>query len=428
MNKRRRAIMAVVGSAMAIFWPGALVFGYAGVMGPFWQQLFHVGKGSIGNSMFFLLSSLGIFMFLVGKWQKKIGTRAMIMIGTLICSLSVVVAAFATNLTMIYLWAFLSGTGSCFIYSPTLTTVQMWWPERRGLVTGIVNLFFGISAAIMSPLFSYMLKNMGYQSMNILVAVLVLIVGIFSAQFTEEPEPVKISAADNESMASIVGAPRLKEKAYLTVGQAVRTRSFWFLWLVWAFQGSAGIGMITLAVNFGLFKGFSMDEALFILIAFNLMSGLSRIISGYVSDIVGRNVTMSLNFFAAGVAYLLLTGAQNLIVIALLVAIIGFAFGTLFAVSAPLVTDCFGLKHFGAIFGLIFTAYGFIAGLLGPSLSGYLIDLNENNFTLVFAYLGVFSLLSAVLIRFAVPLVSIQGADFGGKYAFNSGLIKAKSE
>lgn len=403
MNKRTKAIMAVVGSAIAIFWPGALIFGYTGVMGPYWQQSFDVGKGAIGNSLFFVLSSLGIFMFLVGKWQEKVGTKAMITIGTIICSLSVVVAAFATNLTMIYLWAFLNGTGSCFIYTPCLTTVQRWWPERRGLVTGIVNLSFGISAAIMSPLFSYLLKTMGYQSMNILVAVLVLIVGIISARFTEVPERIKTSTTDNEPIASKVAAPQLQQKVSLTVKEALRTRNFWLLWLVWAFQGAAGIGMVTLSVNFGLSKGFSMDEAVFILIAFNLMSGLSRIITGYVSDHIGRNVTMSFTFFAAGVAYFFLTGAQNLIAIAILVAVIGFAFGTLFAVSAPLVTDCFGLNHFGAIFGLIFTAYGFIAGVLGPSLSGYLIDLNEGNFSPVFIYLGVFCLLSGVLIRFAAP-------------------------
>ncbi len=123
--------------------------------------------------------------------------------------------------------------------------------------------------------------------------------------------------------------------------------------------------MVTLSVNFGLSRGFSIEDAVFVLIAFNVMSGLSRIISGYISNIIGRNVTMSITFFAAGVAYFLLPVVHNLTVIAVLVAVVGFAFGTLFAVSAPLVTDCFGLKHFGAIFGLIFTAYGFIAGVLG---------------------------------------------------------------
>ena len=260
----------------------------------------------------------------------------------------------------------------------------------------------------MSPLFSSMLKTMGYQSMNILAAVLVLILGIISAQFIEMPERVKLNTEDSEPGSSAVIVSQLTQKVSLTVGQAVRTKSFWLLWLVWAFQGAACIAMVTLSVNFGLSKGFSMNEAVFILIAFNLMSGFSRLITGYTSDIVGRNVTMSITFFAAGAAYFFLTGTQNLMVIALLVAVIGFAFGTLFAVSAPLITDFFGLKHFGAIYGLVFTAYGFISGILGPSLSGYLIDMNKGNYTPVFTYLGVFCLFSGALIRFAVPAVQIQ--------------------
>jgi OFA family oxalate/formate antiporter-like MFS transporter len=86
-----------------------------------------------------------------------------------------------------------------------------------------------------------------------------------------------------------------------------------------------------------------------------------------------------------------------------LAAVIGFAFGTLFAVSAPLAVDCFGLEHFGAIFGLIFTAYGFVSGAIGPSLGGYILDVSEGNFIVVFTYLGVFCVLSGCFIRFVSP-------------------------
>ena len=58
-----------------------------------------------------------------------------------------------------------------------------------------------------------------------------------------------------------------------------------------------------------------------------------------------------------------------------------------FAVSAPLATDCFGMTHFGAIFGLVFMAYGFVAGPLGPWLSGHVLDSTQGNFQVVFTYL-----------------------------------------
>ena len=112
---------------------------------------------------------------------------------------------------------------------------------------------------------------------------------------------------------------------------------------------------------------------------------------------------MSLTFLTAGGAYFLLPHVSILIVLASLAAIIGFAFGTLFAVSAPLTVDCFGLKHFGAIFGLVFTAYGFVSGILGPSLSGYLLDITKGNFFIVFTCLGMFCVLSGIFIRFVTP-------------------------
>jgi OFA family oxalate/formate antiporter-like MFS transporter len=86
-------------------------------------------------------------------------------------------------------------------------------------------------------------------------------------------------------------------------------------------------------------------------------------------------------------------------VCSILAAFVGLSHGTLFTVSAPLVYDCFGFKHFGAIFGLVFTAYGFISGLLGPTLSGYLLDITGGDFFIVFLYLGVFCVLSGAGIR-----------------------------
>jgi OFA family oxalate/formate antiporter-like MFS transporter len=124
---------------------------------------------------------------------------------------------------------------------------------------------------------------------------------------------------------------------------------------------------------------------------------------GYYSDRAGRAITMSTVFLAAGCAYFLLPHTNELILASLSVAVIGFGFGTLFAVSGPLAADCFGLEHFGAIFGLILTGYGFVAGLLGPALSGYIIDVTHGNFVIVFSYFGVFSVISGTIIRFVTP-------------------------
>ena len=65
-----KAILAVLGSSVAIFWPGALTFGFPGVMAQVWQDMFHVGRGATGITIFFMLAAVGVFMFLVGRWQE----------------------------------------------------------------------------------------------------------------------------------------------------------------------------------------------------------------------------------------------------------------------------------------------------------------------------------------------------------------------
>jgi MFS transporter, OFA family, oxalate/formate antiporter len=124
--------------------------------------------------------------------------------------------------------------------------------------------------------------------------------------------------------------------------------------------------------------------------------------TGFLSDIVGRNLTLSLTFFAAACAYLFPPHTSALGIAAFLVAVIGFSFGTMFSVSAPLVSDCFGLKHSGPIFGLVFSAYGFLAGILGPSSGGYLLDVTGDDSLPVFIYLGIFCILCGFSIRMVV--------------------------
>jgi len=397
MTDIKRGILAIVGASLAIFCSGGFIFGFPGVMASYWQDLFQVGKGAIGNMLFFLLAAVGFFMFFVGRWQEKHGTRPMITIGVILTGLDMFLIAHATNLFWLYLWAFIMGTASCFLYIPGLTTAQRWFPARRGLVAGIVNFTFGVAAAVMAPLFGLLLNSLGYALMNYALGIVTLLIGVIAAQFTEGPQLGLPRSSTPSESAALHGLPSL------TVNESLKTSSFWFLWITWALLGAAGIAMVTLSTSFGLSRGFNLESAVILLTAFNAANGSARLITGFLSDIVGRNFTMSAAFIAAGAAYFLLPYSHSLAFMATLAAVIGFAFGTLFGVSAPLATDCFGLEHFGAIFGLVFTAYGFISGIIGPSLAGYILDVTNGNFLAVFAYLGVFCFLSGILIRFVVP-------------------------
>ena len=402
----KKALLAVLGSCIAIFWPGALTFGFPGVMAPLWQEMFHVGRAATGLTIFFMLAAVGAFMFLVGRWQERWGLRRMIALGVILTALASFVVSQAGSIYTVYIWAFLNGTASCFVYVPALTLVQWCYPHKRGLVAGTVSMVFGLAAAIMSPLFAKMLSAFGYEAMNLAVAFLTLSIGLLGAYFARAPPEWENAA----SVRRAVGTSATKQTAEifhsaksLTVKESLQTKSFWLLWITWTLAGAAGVSMTLLATGYGLFLGFPLPSAILILTAFNLSNGMSRLISGILSDRFGRNQVMSLVFLAAALAYFVLPWAEGLGACALLAGVVGFSLGTLFSVSAPLVADCFGLEHFGAIFGLTFAAYGFVAGPLGPTLYGYLLDVTGDNFFLVFMYLGIFCLLAGWCIRQVVP-------------------------
>ena len=378
-------------SCVAIFWPGALAFGFPGVLASHWVAAFGASRGEIGQIIFFMLAGVGSTVYLAGRGQERWGAGRMVALGALVGGAANLSLPLASNMAMVYAWSVLNGASQACIYIPALTVVQRWFPQRRGLATGLVSMVFALGAAATAPVFSWALARFGAQALCLGLALAAMLMDLAMAPLMRFPTAIPPAQGQ--------GAPGPS----LRVGQAARSLSFWALWLTWALAGAAGIAMVTLSTSFGLARGLGLASAVLILTSFNLTSGLSRLLTGWLSDIVGRNLMMAATFAAAGVAYLFLDQVDGLWAWAALAAVVGFAFGTLFSVSAPLASDCFGLEHFGAIFGLVFTAYGFISGALGPWLAGHLLDLSDGNFALVFAYLGGFLLVSAGLILLVRP-------------------------
>jgi OFA family oxalate/formate antiporter-like MFS transporter len=373
--------------------PGALVFGFPGVMGDYWQTSFQVSRAAVGQILFYVLVTAGFMMFVTGSLQEKIGHGRVIAAGTVLCAAGTFLLGYAENMKWVYLWAVLIGAASALVYLPALTVAQIWHPGRRGFVSGLVSMFFGISGAFMAPVFTLMFHAVGYQKMTLILSGASLALGLGAACFIRAPSvPLSDTAA-----------PDLSEGIAIALGRSIRTKSFWNLWLTYAFVGAGGISMVPFSTQFGLAKGLTGTEAVLILMSFNLTNGLSRLLSGMLSDVIGRKAVMCSAFASAGAAYLLFPYVTGIPAWSVLAAMIGFAFGTLFAVSAPFIADCFGMAHFGSIFGLIFTGYGFFSGALGPWLGGYILDITQGDFQRVFIYLGGLMLISALLVLITTP-------------------------
>ncbi|MDA3790691.1 MAG: MFS transporter [Desulfobacula sp.] len=383
LNKK---IILILG-CLTIFFPGAFVFGFPGVMAQEWQTLFHVNKAQIGRLMFFILAGTGFSMILAGKLQEKIAGHFIIFIGSLGCGLAMFFVGQATAIEHVYIWAFIEGFFCGFVYIPCLTIFQKMFLDHRGLATGVFNLTFGGAAAVMSPLFTYLLVSKGYVFTSNFAGIISIFLGSSLALFVRIP-PRQEREKDQGK----------QQLASLSVKKILRMHSFWFLWCVWALAGAAGVSLIVLSSSFGVYLGYGITQYVYILTCFNILNGLGRLVCGRLSDHYSKQNILMTIFLMASVAYFLMPWFTHLYVISFLACFIGLAFGGLFTVSAPLVTEVFGLENFGIVFGMVFTAYGFFAGFLGPWLSGMILDITGSNFTIVFSLFAVFYLVSSMLI------------------------------
>ena len=382
-------IKKILGCGLSIFWGGVIAFGYAGVMSAYWQETFHVGSAETGLIVTFMLLALAVAMFISGHVHAKVGMSKCILIGTAFYALAFTILLTAKSIYWVYAWGFVANLGCSFIYGPGLTTVQKACPEKKGLVSGILNLIFGVSAAIMSPILNALLEAKGYMFVNLFVIGMIMITNLIASFLLHTVEHAETSVG--------VATKKNNGSEDLTVKEALKTKQFWLIWLVWAFMGAAGISMISLSKSYSIVIGVT---GVTILTAFNLANGISRIFVGMFTDKIGARRTGVAAFALATVGYLLMPHFVNVSIVSVCAIGVGIGFGTLFTITGPLASELFGMKHFGMIFGLIFTAYGMVGGIVGPAVSGVLLENTGGNYLIVFTYLGVMALIGMVLMCF----------------------------
>ena len=210
-------------------------------MKPHWAAMFDASASQLGWIMTLVIVSLGIFTFFAGSWHTVLGSRGSILVGTALLVVAMLVVIGAPGIWAIYVFAFLNGAASCFVYAPALTTVQHWYPHRRGLATGVVNLVFGLAAAVVSPLLALMLDRLGYTTTGWVLIALLIATNAAAALMTEVPARSRLTPAQKVAhghlLARTAESPTTRPAEDVKPRDAVRTRHFWFLWLTWCLMG-----------------------------------------------------------------------------------------------------------------------------------------------------------------------------------------------
>ncbi|USQ77651.1 L-lactate MFS transporter [Ornithinimicrobium cryptoxanthini] len=363
--------------------------------------------------------------FLGGRAQDKRGPRIVALVGVTIYSLGIMLASFTrdgSDLWMLILgYGVLGGFGLGLAYIVPIAMLQKWFPDKRGLITGIAVGGFGFGAVITSPLAQQMIAGSeDYQQyptkVFLWLGVAYLVAGVLGASvFRDPPEGYTVpgsaapaAAVEAEDTATEAAADAVvtddakPAPAHNAAGhdftpkEALSTPQWYLLTLILTISVSAGISLISIAADTATdVAGFTAAGAATLVGIMGLFNGGGRILWAGISDKIGRMPAFLGILVIQGVALLAIPHAGNVALFYILAAVIYTCYGGAFGTMPSTAGDFFGVRHAGAIYGLMLLGWS-IGGIIGPMLISWLVG-EDGAYVLGYTVVGILALAGAIL-------------------------------
>jgi len=309
---------------------------------------------------------LGIAAFFGGLWLNRKGPRVVALTGGFLYGLGVFLASFSDHkLWWLYLsYGVIGGIGLGFSYIVPVAVLVKWFPDRRGLITGVAVGGFGAGALVTAPVATGLIQSVGVLHTFAYLGIAFLVVTVTAGYFMQNPS----EGWRPEGWAPTASQASQRSSRDYTLGEALRTWQWWALWLLLFLNTSAGISVISQEAP--LFQELSRVTAVaaagMVGVA-SIGNALGRVFWAWASDSITRRGTLVVMFIAQIIlfwAFPSITSASMLTIVAFIVLMCyGGGFGTMPAFAA----DYFGSRNVGPIYGLMLTAWGF-ASAFGPLL------------------------------------------------------------
>ena len=315
---------------------------------------------------------LGLSAGVGGKWQDRVGPRRSGVIAAALFGSGFFLSALGVwrhQLVLLYLgYGALGGCGLGLGFNTPISTLLRWFPDRRGLATGLAVMGFGGGAILAAPLATALMRRFSTSTSVGVAETFVVLGALYTTAmlggaflFRLPPDGLRASGED-------AGSPA----AGLTAEQAVRTRQFPLLWGVLLLNVTAGLGVLGQAAAMiqEVFDGVSAEAAGFFVALLSFFNMGGRLAWAWLSDRLGRRLTYALFFSIGPLLYAAVPLAgqrRSLVLFVGCFALIMSMYGGGFATMPAYVADVFGGGHVGAIHGRVLTALS-AAGLLGPTL------------------------------------------------------------
>jgi MFS transporter, OFA family, oxalate/formate antiporter len=307
---------------------------------------------------------LGFAAFVGGLWMNRVGPRTVALTAATFYGVGVFLASFSANkLWWLYLsYGFIGGIGLGLGYIVPVATLVKWFPDRRGLITGIAVGGFGAGALITAPVATRLIESVGVLPTFAYLGIGYFIIAIIAALFMQNPPegfaPEGWKASEKET------AQRATHDYVLS--EALKKWQWWVLWLILFLNTSAGISVISQEAP--IFEELTKVTAVIaggmVGIA-SLGNAVGRVFWAWLSDLVTRRVTFMIMFVAQVLLFWFLPSITVPSVMTTVTFVILMCYGGGFGTMPAFTADYFGPKNVGPIYGLMLTAWSF-ASVFGP--------------------------------------------------------------
>jgi OFA family oxalate/formate antiporter-like MFS transporter len=307
----------------------------------------------------FSILCLGGGTIVGGLWQDRVGPRRVATVAGILYGLGYVVASFAAahhSLGGLYLgYGLLAGFGMGMGYICPVATLVKWFPDRRGLMTGVAVCGYGAGALVMSPLAAREIVALGVPATFLTLGIIYGAVVVLTAQFYRNP-PQGWRPEGWEPRTAVSKAASTYD---FTVREAMSTPQFWLLWFMLFLNVSAGIMIISQASPLAQqLVGLTPVTAAGIVGVISIFNGLGRIFWAAVSDFIGRARVYFLLYLIQVGVFFSLPHLHTAALFTAAVATVGLCYGGGFGTMPSFTADFFGAKFMGGIYGWILLAWG----------------------------------------------------------------------
>jgi OFA family oxalate/formate antiporter-like MFS transporter len=335
-----------------------------------------------------MIATFSIAMIPAGRLLKKFPPAFIAGTGAILFLSGYVLASFSQgNFYLLLLsLSLICGTGIGFGYVVPLTVGMKWFPDHKGLITGVSVAGFGLGALLLSFFVDYLLNTLHFNVLYIfrLTGLIFGSIAIISALFMSEPEQDK---------------NRIDDTGKIELMPYLKSGLFWLICLGMFAGTFAGLITISKLKPLALSYGLSDNFAVWVISVFALGNATGRILWGRIHDKFNSNKTIIMSLLFLGLSliplFFKLSAASSLI----FTFISGIGFGSCFVVYASSIVQYYGIDCFPRLYPVCFLGYG-LAGLTGPAVGGWIVDLS-----------GFYG--SAILLSISIVLIALIIIAFG---------------